>query len=72
LRHQAGHEGHVARQTIELGHYDRALPGAASGQRCGKLWAPIECICSFARLRLDELGGDREPFRLGERVTAAR
>ena len=35
LRHQAGDEGHVAGEPVELGHDHRALGCAGSGQRCG-------------------------------------
>jgi hypothetical protein len=47
LSHQAGYEGHVARQSVELGYYDRTFAGAASGQRCGQLRTTVEGICAL-------------------------
>ena len=52
----------TSRQSIELGHYDRAALGATNGQRCGELRPPVERISSFARFDLDEFGDELELF----------
>ncbi len=66
LGHQAGHEGHVAGETVELGNNDRASVGAPSGQRRGELRAAIEGIGALAGLDLDELGGQPKAFSFGK------
>ena len=55
LGHQAGNEGHVAREAIELGNQHRTLRLARCGQRCGKLWPSIERIGALAGFDLGEL-----------------
>ena len=66
LGHQAGNEGHVARQAIELGDKHRTLRLARCGQRCGKLWPSVERISTFAGFDLGELGEQGDAFRLGK------
>ena len=68
LRHQAGNEGHVAREAIELGNKHRTLRLARCGQRCGKLWPSIKRIGAFAGFDLGELREERDA--LGSRQSA--
>jgi hypothetical protein len=60
LSHEAGDEGNVAREAIELRDQDAAsgLPGGC--QRSSELRAPIESVGTLASLGLDELGNDPE------------
>jgi hypothetical protein len=44
LGHEAGNEGHVARQPIELGNDDWAFLPAPGGQRCRQLRPPVEGV----------------------------
>jgi hypothetical protein len=66
LCHEAGDEGHVARQPVELGDDDRILAGLAGCQRRGELWAPVQRVGTLAGLDLGELGDERVPLRLSE------
>ena len=62
MRHQAGNEMHVARETIELGDRDRAAQRPRLGERRRQLRPTIERVASLAGLDLDELGHDLEPL----------
>ena len=66
LGHEAGNEGHVAGEPVELGHQDRTFLCPASGQRCGQLRPSVEGVGALARFRLDELAHYVEPFHVGE------
>ena len=66
LGHEASNEGHVAGKPIELGHQDRTLLCPPRGQRCGQPRPPFESVGALPGLRLDELGGNGEAFRLRE------
>ena len=66
LRHQARHEGDIARQPVELGDNNGALVGLGGGERCGKLWAAIEGIGALAAFGLDELPDQEKALGQGE------
>ena len=66
LRHQAGNEGDVAREAVELGHDDRALRLARCGQRGCQLRSAIERIGALAGLDLGELVQDGDALGFGE------
>jgi len=66
LRHEAGDEGHVAGEPIELGDQHRAIGAPCRGQGGGKLRSPVECIRSLAGFHLDELAQQRDPLPFGE------
>jgi len=51
LRHEAGDEGDIARQPVQLGDQDAALR-PFGGRECGcELRSPIECIGALAQIR---------------------
>jgi hypothetical protein len=58
LRHQPGDKGHFAREPVELGDDDRALPRLAGCEGRGELWAPLQGVSSLAGLDLGELGAE--------------
>ena len=64
LGHQAGNEGHVAREAIELGNQHRTFRLARCGQRCGKLWPSIKRVGALAGFDLGELCKERDAFAL--------
>jgi len=66
LRHQAGDEGDVAREPVELGDDHRTAFSSCSGQCLGEARAPVEGIRSLAGLDLDELADEVEALSLGE------
>ena len=66
LGHQAGNEGHVAREAIELGDQHRTLRLARCGQRCGKLWPSIERVGALAGFDLGELGEQGDALGFGK------
>ena len=66
LRHQAGNEGDVAGEAVELGHHDRALCLARCGQRCGELRAAVERVGALAGLDLGELVKDGDALGFGK------
>ena len=66
LRHQAGNEGHVAREPVELGHQDRTLRLARCGQRCGELRPSVERVGALAGFDLGEFGEDGDAFGFGK------
>ena len=59
---------HVARKPIELRDGDGARPSVAAGlgEGGGEFRAALEGVRALARLDLDMLGDDLEPFGLGE------
>ena len=66
LGHQAGDEGDVAREAIELGDHDGALRLPRQGEGCCKLRPPVERIRTLAGLDLGELGEDGDALGFGE------
>jgi hypothetical protein len=60
LRHEAGNEGHVPRQAIELGDQHCASLRAGRRQGCGELGPAIQRIGSPTCLGFRKLGNDRE------------
>ena len=66
LRHEAGDEGDVAREPVELGDDDRTLAGLAGCERRGELWSPVQGVGALAGLDLGELGDERVALGLGE------
>ena len=57
---------HVAAEAIELGDEDRAFRPAGSRECRRELWPAVERVGALARLDLDMLGDDFDPFRRGE------
>jgi hypothetical protein len=49
LGHQAGHKGHVARQSIKLGDNYAGLRSLRNGQRCRQLGARVDGVASPRR-----------------------
>ncbi len=72
LRHQAGDEGDVTREAIELGNEHRAFCAPRGSEGFCKLRSAVQCIRPLAGLHLDELSDDRDLFSLANRCTAAR
>jgi hypothetical protein len=72
MRHQAGNEMHVARETVELGDRDRATQRARLGERRRQLGPTIERVASLARLDFNKLGGDFKPLVAREPFNASR
>ena len=66
LSHQAGDEGHIAGEPVELGHEHRALGRPGRRKRFGKLGSAIEGIEPFAGLDLDVLGKERDALGFGK------
>ncbi len=66
MRHQAGNEMDVPRQTVELGNHDRASQRARLGERCRQLGPAIERVASFTGFNFDELGDDFKPLAFGK------
>ncbi len=54
LGHQAGHEGDVAGQPIQLGYYDTAFPGLRRRQGSRQLRASFQRVSPFAAFEFDE------------------
>ena len=52
LRHQAGNEGHIAREPVELRYQDTATGTAGCRQGGGKLGPAIERVGAFAGFHL--------------------
>jgi hypothetical protein len=66
LHHQAGNERNIARQTIELGHSNRAL-GLLRRLQCPlQLRSAVERIGTLAGLDLGKLGDHLEALRSSE------
>ena len=66
LRHQAGHEGDIARQAVQLGNDHAALRGFGCGQGGGELRPAIERVGAFAGLGFDELPDQDHALGFGE------
>ena len=66
LNHQAGDEGNVARQAIELGHDDRAFGLAGKGEGGRQLRPSIESVRALAGFDLGELLDDGNALGLGK------
>jgi len=66
LHHQAGNEGDVSGEAIELGHDDRAFGLAGQGEGGRQLRASIEGVRSLAGFDLGELLDDRNALGLGK------
>ena len=64
--HQAGDEGDVAREPIELGDDDGATRLLRGGQSRRKLRPALQRIGALARLDLDELARDGETLAFAE------
>jgi hypothetical protein len=66
LRHEAGHEGDIARQPVQLRNDDAAL-GRLGCSQCGcELGPAIEGIGALAGLGLDVLGDEGRSLGPGE------
>jgi len=67
LRHQAGNEMHVARETIELCDSHGAFAVTAClRERGGELGAAVKSIAALSALDLDIFGDDFKSFALGK------
>lgn len=66
LSHEAGNEGDIAAEPIQLGDHDRTLTAASQVEGGGELRALIEGIGPLPRLNLHMLGNDGEALRLTE------
>jgi len=72
LRHQAGHEGHVSREPIQLRHQDTAFNRPGRGEGGGELRPPVNRVGTLAGFRLDELRMMVRPSASAKRATVAR
>ena len=66
LCHQVGYEGDIAREAVELGDDHRTALATGGREGAGELRPAFERIGALAGGRLDELGDEGEPGRLGE------
>src|SRR5580658_10055582 len=62
MRHQAGNEMHIARETVELCDRNRTAQLTRLGERRRQLWPTIERVASLAGFDFDECGDDFKPF----------
>ena len=66
LNHQAGDEGDIAREAVELGHDDRAFRQASRGEGRSQLRPTIESVRALAGLDLGKLVQDYYTLGFGE------
>jgi hypothetical protein len=66
LRHQAGDEGHIPRQSIKLGNEYAALRGTGGSQSRGKLRPAVQRIATFAGFHLNVFAQERHALGLGK------
>ena len=66
VRHEAGDEGHIAREAVELGDNYRALCLARASKSRRQLGPAVERIGALSRLDLDMLANDLDPLGLRE------
>ena len=66
LRHQAGDEGDVSGEAIQLGDNYGALGGSRSSKGCGELRPAVQSVRALTALDLYELLKEGNAFRCGE------
>src|SRR4029453_16438387 len=63
---QARNEVNIAAQPVEFRDNDGCLDLFGLAQRCGELWALVQCVGTFSGLDLDKLTNDLQKFAGGK------